>query len=1184
MEAFEINTVEWNSKYSSLANSKRRDIMSSINTFTTSLSDKLRIGGTNKENILTYVPAIVYIMYDGYYIYSPTYVPQTITNNNGVQLFYYDTGGYDATKITASATQNIGGNIVSGEPIYYFDSSIDGAVATGTYDGKSFTTNVKYASKIYKHVLKTFVPYTTIYNNYVINYTLDDYIRIYGGNQSKEGYVIDDFGATNEIEIPVNSIDEVKFNGETITPEILTENIAVRDSVSEEIQIKEYTYVYNSDNDKRYYDSSAGKFFMVDKNYVKVFLTDVQPSSAMAEYKKVLIRTSEFNYDYLELYQLLNGEDTSWWYKGSNNDYIEYTNVDSSLTGLEKYKDCSAINYYVETCEFNHWLDYNSINIDYILSLKRDEIIKDINNNLNLSMSNYSANSGIDYKLPELTDKDWDQALSNISMITFLQGQKIGLKTYNNYVVVTSTENNEYVSEDSLYYLGRDLDKYYHRYNCSSIEQEGYIAYRNTEFKAQKYSYKDSTGHTIEGYYYKHIQEYGGEIYNQSECFDCIVNRNNIDTNVQDEYDGLQEIALARERYVQMSKVNLIIELNKKIIVTFDKNGGNCSTESKEVTYNSTYGTLPEASKAGCEFAGWYTQKTLGSKIESPTKVTATGDHTLYARWKSRVTFDANGGNCNTTSMDVVQGNIYGTLPEPEDRTGYDFLGWYTELTEGSSVTATTIVPETGNHTLYAHWEPESYMITFDANGGSCSTSSKAVTYNSEYGTLPTPTRTGYDFLGWYTEITGGSEVYETTIVDRTENHTLYAHWKRITYTIAYDVNGGSGAPESQQKYYGTDLTLSSTTPTRTGYTFLGWSTSSSATTAEYQPGGTYTANSSATLYAVWSLNTYAVTYNANGGSGAPNSQTKYYGIDLTLNSTTPTRTGYTFLGWSTSSTATTAEYQPGGTYTANSSATLYAVWSQITYTITYNANGGSGAPASQTKYYGTNLTLSSQKPTRTNYTFLGWSTSSTATTATYQAGGTYTANSDATLYAVWKLSTIPVTSVTLNVTGDQWIPYKKNGSNGTLNLTATVSPSNATNKTVTWSSSNTSVATVNNGAVKATGAGKVTITATAGGKSASVDVYVYNAAIKAGWTMYMYPSNTNYNENVHDNYTGINGGEALMIISKAGTNWYYMEYYNGTYTGNYQWGSRKGDAYGWRYFYADQSKINKQINNYGAW
>ena len=148
----------------------------------------------------------------------------------------------------------------------------------------------------------------------------------------------------------------------------------------------------------------------------------------------------------------------------------------------------------------------------------------------------------------------------------------------------------------------------------------------------------------------------------------------------------------------------------------------------------------------------------------------------------------------------------------------------------------------------------------------------------------------------------------------------------------------------------------------------------------------------------------YTVAYNANGGSGAPGSQTKWHGTALTLSSTKPTRTGYTFQGWATSASGGVA-YAAGASYTANAAVTLYAVWKANTYTVTYNANGGTGAPANQTKTYGKTLTLSSTKPTRTNYSFKGWGTSATSTTVAYAAGASYTANAAVTLYAIWELA-----------------------------------------------------------------------------------------------------------------------------------------------------------------------------------
>jgi uncharacterized repeat protein (TIGR02543 family) len=175
---------------------------------------------------------------------------------------------------------------------------------------------------------------------------------------------------------------------------------------------------------------------------------------------------------------------------------------------------------------------------------------------------------------------------------------------------------------------------------------------------------------------------------------------------------------------------------------------------------------------------------------------------------------------------------------------------------------------------------------------------------------------------------------------------------------------------------------------------------------------GTKTASGSISVAAKTS---YKISYNANGGSGAPSQQTKWHGTNITLSSTKPTRTGYTFKGWATSSTGGVA-YAAGASYTANASVTLYAVWQAITYKVTYNANGGSGAPAQQTKTYGVTLKLSTTKPTRTNYNFKGWAKSATGAVA-YAAGANYTSNAAITLYAVWELAYKPPTISSVKVT-----------------------------------------------------------------------------------------------------------------------------------------------------------------------
>lgn len=196
------------------------------------------------------------------------------------------------------------------------------------------------------------------------------------------------------------------------------------------------------------------------------------------------------------------------------------------------------------------------------------------------------------------------------------------------------------------------------------------------------------------------------------------------------------------------------------------------------------------------------------------------------------------------------------------------------------------------------------------------------------------PTRTGYTFGGWRDSVSSKT-LSSGSIITSEGDRTLTAIWTINTYKVSYSANGGSGAPSSQTKTYGTTLTLSSTKPTRTGYTFQGWGTYASDTSANYQAGESYTSNSAATLYAVWKANTYSITYKSNTTdtvSNMPSTQTKTYGTTLTLTNSTPTRDGYLFQGWGTYSSDTSANYQPGGSYTSNSATTLYAIWKEAYY------------------------------------------------------------------------------------------------------------------------------------------------------------------------------------------------------------------------------------------------------------
>ncbi len=502
--------------------------------------------------------------------------------------------------------------------------------------------------------------------------------------------------------------------------------------------------------------------------------------------------------------------------------------------------------------------------------------------------------------------------------------------------------------------------------------------------------------------------------------------------------------------------VYYVKEASKTVNYVYNHNNATAAPSKTQTgkigdSYSITSPTITGYTPSAAVISGTFTSTTSTSVVR-------------YAEKSYTVSFNANGGSGAPSS---VKKYYFTTLVLPTDtpvRYGYSFLGW-----SGSS-TATSAGYSPGGSftlnrdiTLYAVWSTNTYAVTYNGNGGSGAPSTQYKQFNVPL-TLSTkvPTRSGYVFSGWARSATGSVAFQPGDSYTSNSKMNLYAIWTAAPkqYTVSYNANGGSGAPSSQTKTEGVALTLSSTKPTRSGYTFLGWGTSSSATVASYSAGGTYTSDASITLYAVWSKipSTYTVSYNANGGSGAPSSQTKTENVTLTLSSTKPTRSGYTFLGWGTSSSATTAAYSAGGSYTANASITLYAVWSKNVsyYTVSYNANGGSGAPSAQTKTENVTLTLSSTKPTRSGYTFLGWSSSSSATSPTYYAGGSYTANASVTLYAVWS-KVLSTYTVSYNANGGSGAPSSQTKTEGAaLTLSSTV-PSRSGYTFLGWGTSSSS-------------------------------------------------------------------------------------------------------------------------------
>ncbi|MCR5268930.1 MAG: InlB B-repeat-containing protein [Lachnospiraceae bacterium] len=293
------------------------------------------------------------------------------------------------------------------------------------------------------------------------------------------------------------------------------------------------------------------------------------------------------------------------------------------------------------------------------------------------------------------------------------------------------------------------------------------------------------------------------------------------------------------------------------------------------------------------------------------------------------VTFDVNGSGatCNLASKTVTVGLTYGDLPEPK-RTGYSFVGWYTDKNNGTKVTATTKVTNTNNHTLYAHWSASQMNVLFNANGGSLGSQTKLIAkYGQAYGTLPTPSRNGYDFLGWYNALNGGDKITSSTIVNTIGDHTLYAHWAGKQISVQLNANGGTiGSTKLTVRFgeaYG-DLPV----PKKSGSEFLGWYT--------LKDGGvevtsTTIVNTTAnhTLYAHWTGKGVKVRLDANGGS--LDSATQFtvrcgeaYGV-----LPTPRMDKSRFLGWYT--------LRDGGTLitattivSKDTDHTIYAHWEDI--------------------------------------------------------------------------------------------------------------------------------------------------------------------------------------------------------------------------------------------------------------
>ena len=401
--------------------------------------------------------------------------------------------------------------------------------------------------------------------------------------------------------------------------------------------------------------------------------------------------------------------------------------------------------------------------------------------------------------------------------------------------------------------------------------------------------------------------------------------------------------------------------------VTLHANGGTINNGNvTEYTYGvgATLPTADDMDYTGHTFKGWYDNESLTGDPVTAIGGTETGNKEYWAKWEINqytITFDTAGGSAIAPITQDYGSAI--TAPAAPTREGYTFTGW------DKTIPATM---PAGDMTITAQWTVNQYTITYDLDGGTAEGNPDTYTVETDAFTLKNPTRPGYTFTGWSgTGLTGEDNLTVTIPAGSIGNRSYTAHWSLNTYSITYDLNGGtaSGNPTS---YTVESATITLNQPTKTGYTFTGWSgtdlTGEDNLTVTIPAGSTgdrsYTAH--------WSLNTYSITYDLDGGTASGNPD--FYTVEsstITLNP--PTRTGYTFIGWSGTDLSGSDNLTvtiPTGSI-GNRSYTAH--WSLNTYSITYDLDGGTafGNPDSYTVE---SAAITLNEPTKAGYVFTGWS------------------------------------------------------------------------------------------------------------------------------------------------------------------------------------------------------------------
>ncbi len=395
--------------------------------------------------------------------------------------------------------------------------------------------------------------------------------------------------------------------------------------------------------------------------------------------------------------------------------------------------------------------------------------------------------------------------------------------------------------------------------------------------------------------------------------------------------------------------VNATFTERTEFNIGYELNGGTQNAGNPS-TYQSATGvaSFVAPTRAGYYFDGWYDNNSFTGSPVTGIAAGTKGDKWLFAKWTSmRITYTLNGGTdpYNPSTYDKATGvaSFY-----PSTREGYTFLGWFNwdNDVQVTSIPAGT----TGAYSLYAKWERQKLTVSFDANGGSGTMDNAVVEYGASY-TLPATcgftAPAGMLFDYW--EVDGAQT---TTLTNVTANKTVKAVWKWTYWDVAFDANGHGTAPATQQHIqYGTKAT-EPTAPTTDGYTFCGWYKEAACENRwEFTR---ETVKENVTLYANWQQNVYTVSYIMNGGENQTSNPVSFSYEDDDIELAAPTKTGYTFTGW-TGSNGNTPQTSVTIANNSNENKTFTANWQVNQYTITFK--DGEQTMTTITQDYGTAIT-----------------------------------------------------------------------------------------------------------------------------------------------------------------------------------------------------------------------------------